>query len=145
MLMPTEREASPLSHDPVQSAAHWRGRSVNVLLADDDPHVRSAVRLLLQDEPGIALVAECATADGLVERVLCSRPDVVLVDWDLPGLPAASVLQRLRATAPACQVVVLSGRPEDRAAALRAGAASFVCKGDAPDSLLAALQAVRTG
>jgi DNA-binding NarL/FixJ family response regulator len=118
---------------------------VNVLLADDDPHVRSAVRLLLAEEPGIAIVADCATADGLVERAVCSESDLVLIDWDLPGWRTGAELRRLRASAPGCRVVALSGRPEQRDEALRAGAVSFVCKGDAPERLLAVLRALRDG
>ena len=121
-----------------------RPQGVKVLLADDDPHVRSAVRLLLEDEPGISMVPDCATADGLLERVASSRPDVVLVDWDLPGLRSGGVLPRLRAGTPSCRVVALSGRPEHRDEALRMGAVSFVSKGDAPDSLLRALRALRS-
>ena len=116
---------------------------VNVLIADDDPHVRSAVRLLLEDEPGISIVAEWATVDGLVEQVVGSRSDVVLVDWDLPGLRNGALLRRLWSDAPGCRVVALSGRPEQRDEALRSGAVSFVCKGDAPDSLLAVLRRLR--
>jgi DNA-binding NarL/FixJ family response regulator len=116
---------------------------VNVLIADDDPHVRSAVRLLLEDEPGISIVAEWATVDGLVEQVVGSESDVILVDWDLPGLRNGIALRRLSSDAPGCRVVALSGRPEQRDEALRSGAVSFVCKGDAPDSLLAVLRRLR--
>jgi len=90
------------------------------------------------------MVPDCATADGLVERVVFSRPDVVLIDWDLPGLRSGGVLPRLRAGAPSCRVVALSGRPEQRDEALRLGAVSFVSKCDAPESLLRALRALRS-
>jgi DNA-binding NarL/FixJ family response regulator len=115
---------------------------VRVLLADDDPNVRSAVRLLLEDESAISLVAECTTADHLREYVEGSGSDVVLIDWDLPGLSPCGELQRLRTEGPDCQIVAMSGRPEHRDAALRAGAVSFVCKGDAPESLLKVLRAL---
>jgi DNA-binding NarL/FixJ family response regulator len=116
---------------------------VNVLIADDDPHARSAVRLLLDDEPGMSIVAECASADGLGERVVSSGSDVVLVDWDLPGLRTGVELRRLWTGAPRCRIVALSGRPEQREEALRSGAVSFVCKGDPPDTLLRVLRALR--
>ncbi len=116
---------------------------MNVLIADDDPHVRSGVRLLLEDEPGISIVADCPTLDGLVEEVVRSHSDVVLVDWDLASLHNGVELRQLRSDVPGCKVVALSGRPEERKEALRSGAVSFVCKGDSPDSLLAVLRGLR--
>jgi DNA-binding NarL/FixJ family response regulator len=116
---------------------------VNVLIADDDPHVRSAVRLLLDDEPGMSIVADCVSVDGLAERAVHSRSDVVLSDWDLPGLRTGAELRRLWADAPRCRIVALSGRPEQRDEALRSGAASFVSKGDPPDTLLRVLRSLR--
>ena len=113
---------------------------MRVLLADDDPHVRSALRLLLENESGVLLVGECDCADDLVDQVICMHADVVLFDWDLPGLRAGDTFDRLRAADPACQLVALSGRPEQRHEALHAGATRFVCKGDAPETLLRLLR-----
>jgi DNA-binding NarL/FixJ family response regulator len=109
---------------------------MRVLLADDDPHVRSALRLLLENEPGVSIVGESATADGLTDLVTGSRATVVLLDWELPGLRAGNEVQRLRSTFPACRVVALSGRPEHEIEALRAGVTRFVCKVDAPEVLM---------
>ena len=113
---------------------------MRVLLADDDPHVRSALRLLLENESGVLCVGDCDCADDLVDNLRCTHADVVLFDWDLPGLHVGNALNRLRAADPACRLVALSGRPEQRDAALHAGATSFVCKGDAPESLLGVLR-----
>jgi DNA-binding NarL/FixJ family response regulator len=112
---------------------------VRILVADDDAGIRSALRLLLAEEPDLCVADDCESVDGLVERVQCSRSDVVLVDWDLAG----DELWRLRTEAPGCQVVALSSRPEERAEALRAGAVNFVCKGDPPEALLQALRDLR--
>lgn len=106
---------------------------MRLVLADDDAHVRSAIHLLLAEEPGVQVVADCATSAGLVQAVTAHQPDVALVDWDLPGLPVGEISSM-------CLVVAMSGRPDHRQAALRAGAAGFVCKGDAPDALLAVLR-----
>jgi DNA-binding NarL/FixJ family response regulator len=116
---------------------------VRVLVADDDPKVRSALRLLLENEPDIAMVGECSTADALVDQVRSSKASVVLLDWDLPDLQSSGVIGQLRTAYPTCQLVVLSCRPEQRAEAVRAGIARFVCKGDPPESLLAALSQAR--
>lgn len=116
---------------------------MRVLLADDDPKVRSALRLLLENEPDIAIVGECSTATALVDHVRSSLASVVLLDWDLPELQSSGVIGQLRTAHPLCQLVVLSCRPEERAEAVRAGIARFVCKGDPPESLLAVLGQAR--
>jgi DNA-binding NarL/FixJ family response regulator len=116
---------------------------VKVLLADDDAHVRSALRLLLEDEPGMAIVGESVSADGLLDQVATAQPAVVLLDWELPGLHVDGLLDGLRALQPAPYLVALSGRPEAHDEALRAGIPNFVCKGDAPEALLSALKHLR--
>lgn len=115
---------------------------MRILLADDDAHVVSALRLLLEDEPGVIIVGDCDAADNLVELARTGDATVVLLDWELPGLHGGDALATLRFALPGCQLLALSGRPEHRADALRAGARGFVCKGDAPDSLLSALHAL---
>jgi DNA-binding NarL/FixJ family response regulator len=116
---------------------------VRVLIVDDDAHVRAALRLLLEQEAGASSVSECATLDRLVDHAARFRPDVVLMDWELPGLqPAANHLARLHAGAPEIAIVALSCCPELQPEALRAGAANFVCKSDAPDKLVAILRSL---
>jgi len=112
---------------------------MRVLLADDQAQVRSALRLLLTQEPGLSVVGEATEAQALLAQAEAIRPDVVLLDWELPGLQAADPLFTLRARCPGLKVIVLSGRPEARQAALAAGADVFVSKGDPPERLLAAV------
>ena len=106
---------------------------MRLVLADDETHVRSAVHLLLAEEPGVQVVADCSTGACLVHAINEHKPDVALVDWELPGLRAREIPLM-------CRVVAMSGRPDQRQAALRAGAVRFVCKGDAPDTLLSVLR-----
>jgi DNA-binding NarL/FixJ family response regulator len=120
---------------------------VRVLIADDQPQVRSALRLLLGQEPGVTVVGEAEDAEQALKLATGRQPDLVLLDWELPGRPAADasagtgqrLLPALRARRPCLKVVALSGRPEARRAALAAGADAFVSKGDPPEQLLAAL------
>ena len=113
---------------------------MRVLLADDQPKVRSALRLLLEQEPGMSVVGEAAEAEGLLAQVSAVHPDLVLLDWELPGLQVASpVLPTLRTLCPRLSVIALSGRPDARRAALAAGADAFVSKGDPPERLMAAV------
>jgi DNA-binding NarL/FixJ family response regulator len=116
-----------------------RGRYMRVVLADAQAKVRSALRLLLEQEPGVEVLGEAVDATGLLERVKASCPDLVLLDWDLPGSPATALMTVLHSLCPRLQVIVLSGRPEVRQAALDAGADAFTSKGDPPERLLRAI------
>ena len=88
------------------------------------------------------VVGETTEADRLLACIKETRPDLVLLDWELPGLVANGLMNALRSLFPRLKVVVLSGRPEARRDALAAGADAFVSKGDPPDRLLAALRAI---
>ena len=113
---------------------------MRILLADDQPKIRFALRLLLEREPELDVVGEAAGAETLLAQLEATQPDVVLLDWELPGLSAIGGLPALRAVCPQLRVIALSGRLEARQAALAAGAEAFVSKGSPPDRLLAALR-----
>jgi DNA-binding NarL/FixJ family response regulator len=117
-------------------------REMRVLLADDQAKVRSALRLLLVEHPHIEILGEAVDATGLLDWVKAACPDVVLLDWELPGLPAATLLSLLHDRCPDLRVIALSTRPEAGEAALRAGADAFVSKGDPPEMLLVAIQGI---
>ena len=121
-------------------------RIVSVLIADSRLHARSAMRLLLAQEPGVVVVGEAADVDEAVSAVVACCPDVVLFDWDLPrqspGQDPNSAVSKLRAALPGLFVIALSGQPEARQEALAAGADAFVSKGDPPEKLLEAVGGV---
>jgi DNA-binding NarL/FixJ family response regulator len=125
----------------------------HVLLADDKEDIRSAIRLILEEEAGATVEGEAVDAgsllellqDGLVARGNGAFPGepcwVLLLDWELPGLPPEELLARVRSLAPQLRVVALSSRPEAEAGARRAGADAFVSKGQPPECLLDTLRA----
>lgn len=116
---------------------------MRVLIADDQPEVRSALRLLLEQEGEIAVVGEAGGAGSLLQTVQSLCPDVVLLDWELPGQDSALLLGELRHVCPRVRAVALSGRPEARGRALAAGAFAFASKGDPPERLIAILSTCR--
>jgi len=120
---------------------------MRVLLADDQPALRSAVRLLLEQEPEISIIGEASDATSLIALTAELHPDLILLDWELPGLQttgnARHVINSLYASCPATHIVVLSGRPEAGRHALAVGAGAFVSKADPPERLLAALRRVK--
>ena len=116
---------------------------MRVLLADGKPALRSAMRLLLEQEADVNIVAEVADVEMLLAVAEQVRPELVLLDWELPRLQsgslAATVFSTLNACCPNVKIIVLSGRPEAGRPALAAGASSFVSKADPPERLLEAL------
>jgi DNA-binding NarL/FixJ family response regulator len=116
---------------------------MRVLIADDQPRVRSALRLLLRQDPAMVVVGEAGDAEEALKLVATRAPDLVLLDWELPGRRNGTTLAGLRMAQPALKVIALSGRPEARQAALAAGADVFVSKGDPPEHLLAAVDDCR--
>jgi len=112
---------------------------MHILLADNQAEVRSALRFLLEQEPGLCVVGEAAEAEALLAQEAAIQPDLVLLDWELPGSQPTLLLAalRLRRTI----VIALSGRPEARQEALNAGVDAFVSKGEPPERRLATLYA----
>jgi DNA-binding NarL/FixJ family response regulator len=84
--------------------------------------------------------AEAAKFDDLVEQVRLTRPDLIILDCDLPGLQAEGLLRILRFISPGVRVVALGARPEMRQAALSAGADAFFSKADPPQTLVDAVK-----
>ncbi len=110
-----------------------------ILLAEDQAMVRGALAALLAMERDLEVVAEVGRGDEIVARALATRPDVALLDIELPGLDGLSAAARLRAAVPRCRVVMLTtfGRPGYLRRAMEAGASGFLLK-DAPAADLAA-------
>lgn len=116
---------------------------MNILLADKRAAVRSALRLVLAHEPDISVIAEVGTGNELLEQIEAGCPDLLLLEWELPGQPLPEVLSAVRQRCPRLQVIALSGHPEARRLALEVGVDQFVSKADSPDRLLAAIRSVR--
>lgn len=110
--------------------------TLRILIGDAQSRVRFGLRVLLEEQAGWRVVAEAADTAALLKLVRDGCPDVVLVDWDLPGLPAEQTLAALRRACSTVRVIFMSSKDELAAAALRAGADVFVYKADSPDRLL---------
>jgi DNA-binding NarL/FixJ family response regulator len=115
---------------------------MRILLADDQRKVRFALRVLLEQQPGIEVVGEATDGPGLIALIQALSPDIVLVDWKLPGLDSGQLFPCQRGADGEPSFIVLSPRLEARKTALDAGANAFVCKCDAPERLLAAIASV---
>ncbi|MDX3849606.1 response regulator [Streptomyces sp. AK02-01A] len=120
---------------------------VRVLLAEDQSMTRGALALLLGMERDIKVVAQVGTGDAIVETALHSRPDVALLDIDLPGLSGLDAAALLRDEVPDCRVLILTtfGRPGHLRRAMAAGAAGFLVKDGPVEELATAIRRVLTG
>ena len=119
---------------------------LRVLLVDDHALVRSAIRGALA-APDIEVVAEASTAEAAYEVALEHRPDVILLDVDLPGMSGLQLVRELAPRLPETQIVMLSVIGEDRAVleAMRHGAAGYLTKDLGPEALQRAVRGLRAG
>lgn len=120
------------------AAAEPPPRCVRVLLADDQSMVREALATLLGLEDDIEVVAQVARGDEVVDAVREHRPDVALLDIEMPGMTGIEAAARLRTAAPEVKVVIVTtfGRPGYLRRAMESGADAFLVK-DAPAAQLA--------
>jgi DNA-binding NarL/FixJ family response regulator len=109
---------------------------LNILIGDAQPRVRFGLRLLLEQQPGWRVSGEAENAQALLDAIDCGCPDLVLLDWELPGMPAGDLLTVIRQACPHLWIVFMSGKAELRQASLKAGADVFAYKADPPEKLL---------
>ena len=118
---------------------------MNILLADDNPEVRSALRLLLEQEPVSASIVEVSDSLGLLVQLRESCPLAVLLDWELPGSNRGDLLNSLRSCCPKIKVIALSSKYEARQEALAAGVDAFVSKAEPSELILTTLYSLVPG
>lgn len=116
--------------------------AMRVLLADSHQDVRWALRTFLTERLAVLVVAEVANVAELMCAVERFKPDLILVDWDLPGWTGTTHLATLKSAQRPAKVIILCQRTEMEAGALAAGADGVVSKSAPPEHLLAALEAL---
>lgn len=120
---------------------------IRVLLAEDQQMMRGALALLLGMEEDIEVVAQVESGDRVVAAAIDTRPDVALLDIEMPGRGGLDVAADLRARLPGCKVLILTtfGRPGYLRRAMEAGASGFLLKDSPFEELADAIRAVLTG
>ncbi len=120
---------------------------IRVLLAEDQLMFRTAVRRLLELEGDIEVVAEVARGDELVATALASRPDVAVVDIEMPAQDGISAALDLRRSLPSCRTLILTmyGRPGFVQRAMEGGVSGFVLKDVPVEALAAAIRRCAVG
>jgi DNA-binding NarL/FixJ family response regulator len=120
---------------------------IRVLLVDDHRMFTELMTVVLGEHPDLEVTGSATDGDEAIERAAADPPDVVVVDYQLPGADGIAVAQRFRRELPGVRVVMLTGRNDDALlrAAIDAGCAGFVCKDRATQELVAAVRTVRDG
>jgi len=112
---------------------------MRIFIADDQPNVRYALRVLLSGRPDLIIAGEALDAYELQNKLAETDPDMVIVDWLLPGLVEIGSLSELRQQRAELIIIALSSRPELGLEAILGGADAFVSKIDPPEKLLTAI------
>jgi two-component system response regulator DesR len=120
---------------------------IRLLLADDQALVRGALSALLGLEPDLQVVAEVGSGDEVLAAVRAHRPDVALLDVEMPGMDGIAATAALRAEFPTVRVLIVTtfGRPGFLRRALQAGADGFVVKDTPATQLAEAVRRVHAG
>jgi two-component system, NarL family, response regulator len=130
---------------------HWIGKSaklsIRVLTVDAHPLVREGLAAVINKEPGMAVVAEAASAEEAMELFREYRPDVVTLDLLLPDMPGEQLASRILAEFPGARIVVITGAQGDvhLLRALEAGVKGVVLKGMPNRELLDSIRQVHAG
>jgi two-component system, NarL family, response regulator DesR len=120
---------------------------IRVLIAEDQAMIRGALAALLSTEPDIEVVAQVERGDRVVEEALRVKPDVALLDIEMPGQDGITAAADLRLKLPSCKVLILTvfGRPGYLRRAVDAGVSGFLLKDAPPDELASAIRRTAKG
>src|ERR1700727_1877208 len=120
---------------------------MRILVADDHGIVRSGIKLLLERQPGLEVVAEAADGVEAVEQALSVRPDLCILDVGMPRMTGLQAAREIRSHVPDARVLILSMHDDEHYLfeALKAGASGYLLKREADQDLVGAVRAVNGG
>src|SRR6266542_3690251 len=123
------------------------GKPTRILLADDHPLMRAGLRTALESIDDLLVVGEADRGDTLPQHCRALRPDVLLLDLQMPGPGPTITVAELRAVCPALKILVLSAHDGDAyvRGMLAAGVAGYVCKDEDTDAIVTAIRTVACG
>lgn len=120
---------------------------IKVLLVDDHELVRTGIRRLLSDVPGIDVYAEATSGEEAISAVRQDRPDVVLMDISMPGMGGLEATRRLTQSDPELKVIILTVHTDDPfpGQLLKAGAMGYLSKGGSIEEMIESIKTVHQG
>lgn len=123
------------------------GEGISIVLADDHTIVRRALRVLLEEESDFEVVAEAEDAEGAIRYLRGHKPDVLILDLNMPGRPSLEAIGDMQEASPQTRIVVLTMQQEPAFArqALQQGVLGYVLKEAADDELVQAVRSAAAG
>src|SRR3954468_24280177 len=139
--------AVTLSIPPGPNKSARKDRAIRILLADDHTVVRDGLSVIIDQEPGLQVVAQAATGRQAVELWDEHHPDITLMDLQMPLLNGVNAISEIRASHPEARIIVLTtfDGDEDIYRALHAGAKSYLLKDVGRDQLFHCIREVHAG
>ena len=133
--------------DRKREADHALNHPLRILLADDHVTVRHGLKLLIDSQPDMKVVAEASDGNAAVERAVALKPDVIVMDISMPGMNGLVATRKLKQLQPGAAIVTLTRHADDAylQELLRAGVSGYVLKQSAPTELLQAIRAAAAG
>jgi DNA-binding NarL/FixJ family response regulator len=120
--------------------------AIRILIADDHPVFRFGLRALLNAMPDTEVVGEVTSGEEIIALAGSVRPDVILMDINMPGVNGIEATRRIRETNPDIRILMVTMLEDDSVfAAMRAGARGYVVKGAEPTEILRAIRAIADG
>lgn len=121
--------------------------SLRILLADDHVTVRHGLKLLIDSQPDMKVIAEASDGNSAVQRAVALKPDVIVMDISMPGMNGLVATRTLKQLQPGAAIVTLTRHADDAylQELLRAGVSAYVLKQSAPTELLQAIRAAAAG
>ena len=113
---------------------------MRTVLAIGDSDLLLALQLLLNEEPRVNIVGTTSELEGLLSLIETTGPDLVLLDWELPGRPLKELLAEALSYQKPPRIIVIGNNVIAKESALQSGADSFVVIGEQPEKLLAAVR-----
>jgi two-component system, NarL family, response regulator NreC len=131
----------------MSDSASAPGDSLRILLADDHVTVRHGLKLLIDSQADMTVVAEASDGQAAVDAAVAMRPDVVVMDISMPGMNGLIATRMLKQRQPAAAIVTLTRHADDAylQELLRAGVSAYVLKQSPPAELLQAIRAAAAG
>ena len=122
-------------------------KKIRILIVDDHEVVRKGLALVLRQEADIEIIGEAETGEEAIVKVQALKPDLVMLDWKMPGMDGVTAARAIRQHVPTTRILVLSGAPieDDVLDSLEKGVDGFVHKAISPASLALAIRVVASG